>query len=159
MPISEAQELFILIFAIYFTLIIDRANRTYNPYDTYKAWKGRGKALRRLILSWTVLHILPLLNFAIFFIILGLNNTYFNPNLLGVTNIVLVGLLAFFDFGYYRIFEAFLYLSPQKFLTDKERKEVLNEERFEFRAHMIPGILYVVITWLILIILLIINNI
>ncbi len=159
MPISEAQELFILLFAIYFTLIIDRASSLYNPYDTYEAWKYRGKALRRLILSWTFLHILPLLNFAIFYIIIGLYNISFNSNLLGIINIILVGILAFFDFGYYRIFEGFLYLSPQKFFTEKEKKEVLNEKRKEFRAHMIPGVLYVVITWLIFIILLIINSI
>lgn len=158
MPISEAQELFILIFAIYFTLIIDRANRNYNPYDTYKAWKGRGYALKRLLLSWTVLHILPLFNFAIFFITLGLNKTPFNPGLLGVINIILVGMLAFFDFGYYRIFEGFLYLYPEKFLSIKDRKEVLDDERYEFRAHIIPGVLYVVITWLMLIFLLFINS-
>jgi hypothetical protein len=158
MPITEAQELFILIFAIYFTLIIDRANRNYNPYDTYKAWKDRSHALRRLLLSWSVLHILPLFNFAIFFIILGLNKTAFNPDILGIINIILVGLLAFFDFGYYRIFDGFLYLSPEKFLRDKERKEVLDEKRYEFRAHMIPGILYVAITWLMLIFLLLING-
>ena len=83
MPITEAQELFILIFAIYFTLIIDRANRNYNPYDTYKAWTGQSHALRRLLLSWTVLHIFPLMNFATFYIILGLNDTPFSPSFLG----------------------------------------------------------------------------
>lgn len=41
---TEAQELFVLIFAIYFTLIIDRANRNYNPYDTY-AWTGKPHAI------------------------------------------------------------------------------------------------------------------
>jgi len=158
MTITEAQQLFILLFAIYFTLIIDRANRTYNPYDTYKAWIGKKYAVRRLILSWTVLHIFPLINFAVFYIILGLNKTLFNPDLLGVINIVLVGLLAFFDFGYYRIFESFLYLSPEKFLTEKERKEVLDDKRNEFRAHFIPGIFYVIATWIMLIILLLINS-
>jgi hypothetical protein len=105
MPITEAQQLFILIFAIYFTLIIDRANRNYNPYDTYKAWMGKSHALRRLLLSWTVLHIFPLLNFAIFYIIIGLNDPLFDPSIIGIINIVLVGLLSFFDFEYYRIFE------------------------------------------------------
>lgn len=157
MPITEAQELFILIFAIYFTLIIDRANRSYNPYDTYNAWTGKPHAIKRLILSWTVLHIFPLLNFAIFYIILGLNETPFSPNFIGIINIILVGLLAFFDFGYYRIFEGFLYLSPEKFLTNKERIEILDDKKDEFRAHMIPGALYVLTTWIILMILILIN--
>ena len=157
MPITEAQELFILIFAIYFTLIIDRANNNYNPYDTYKAWTDKNHALKRLVLSWAVLHIFPLLNFAIFYIIMGLEEAPFNPNFLGVINIILVGLLSFFDFGYYRIFEAFLYLSPEKFLTDEERMEVLDDKRDEFLAHLIPGILYVAVTWIMLLLLIYIN--
>lgn len=105
MHITEAQELFILIFVIYFTLIIDRANHKYNPYDTYNAWTGKPHTIRRLMLSWTILHIIPLLNFAIFFIILGINKISFDPNFLEVINIVLVDLLAFFIFGYYHVFE------------------------------------------------------
>lgn len=36
LSVTEVEELFILIFAIYFNLIIDRANTNHNPYDTYK---------------------------------------------------------------------------------------------------------------------------
>jgi len=50
----KAQELFTLIFAIHFTLIIDRVHRNYNPYDTYNAWKGQLHAIRRLLLSWAI---------------------------------------------------------------------------------------------------------
>jgi len=35
MELTEAQELFTIIFAIHFTLIIDKVNKNYNPYDTY----------------------------------------------------------------------------------------------------------------------------
>ena len=71
-------------------------------------------ALRRLLLSWTVLHIFPLLNFAIFYILSDYITHFLIQVFLGVTNIVLVGILAFFDFGYYRIFEAILYNSPEE---------------------------------------------
>ncbi|MEL7668938.1 hypothetical protein [Methanobacterium sp.] len=120
----KAQELFTLIFAIHFTLIIDRVHRNYNPYDTYNAWKGqlhairrlllswainawKGQlhAIRRLLLSWAIMYILPLLNFAAFLIILGAYGVSFDPTPHGTLNIVLVGLSSFFDFGYYRIFE------------------------------------------------------
>ena len=157
MPFTDAQQLFTLIFAIHFTLIIDRVNRNYNPYDTYNAWKGKSHAIKRLLLSWLIMYILPLLNFAAFLIILGIYGISFQSNLHGALNIVLVGLLSFFDFGYYRIFEAMLYLSPNTFYTDEERDEILAKEREEFQAHFIPGILYVVMTTIMLLILIILK--
>jgi hypothetical protein len=155
LEISTAQELFILIFAIHFTLIIERVHQNYNPYDTYSAWKGVPHALKRLLLSWTILYILPLLQFAIFFIILGMFEVTFDMSLRGVFSIVLVGLLSFFDFGYYRIFEAVLYYSPDTFFTKKEQDEILEKERGEVRAHLIPGICYVVATIVMLLLLII----
>jgi len=46
-------------------------------------------------------------------------------SLRGVFSIVLVGLLSFFDFGYYQIFEAALYYSPDTFFTKKSRRKYL----------------------------------
>jgi hypothetical protein len=157
MPFTDAQQLFTLIFAINFTLIIDRVNSNYNPYDTYNAWKGKSHAIRRLLLSWLIIHILPLLNFAAFLFILGIYGISFQPTLHGALNIVLVGLMSFFAFGYSRIFESALYLSPKTFYTDKERDEILAKERKEFQAHFIPGILYVIVTIIMLLILVILR--
>jgi Na+/H+-dicarboxylate symporter len=156
---TAAQELFILIFAIHFTLIIERVHSTYNPYDTYSAWKGVPHAIKRLVVSWVILYILPLLHFAIFFVIIGTYNINFDMTLRGVFSIVLVGLLSFFDFGYYRIFEAALYYSPDTFFTKKEQEEILEKERGEVRAHLIPGICYVVATIMMLLILIAWNTI
>ncbi len=156
---TEAQELFILIFAIHFTLIIERVHQSYNPYDTYSAWKGVPHAIKRLIVSWVILYILPLLHFAIFFVTLGTYEINFDMTVLGVFNIVLVGLLSFFDFGYYRIFEAALYYSPDTFFTNEEQDKMLEKERGEVRAHLIPGICYVVATIVMLFILIIWNTI
>lgn len=153
MPFTDAQQLFTLIFAIHFTLIIDRVHRNYNPYDTYNAWMGKSHAINRLLLSWLIMYILPLLNFAVFFILLGIYNISFQPDLHGILNIVLVGLLSFFDFGYYRIFEAVLYFSPKTFYTDEEAGEMLAKERGEFQAHLIPGVLYVITTTIMILIL------
>lgn len=149
---TESQQLFTLIFAIHFTLIIDRVNRAYNPYDTYNAWKGQLNAIMRLLLSWSVMYILPLINFAIFLLILGAYDVSFDPNLNGVLNIVLVCLSSFFDFGYYRIFESILYLSPKSFYTDKEAVDMLDDNRNEFQAHFIPGILYIIASSIMIII-------
>ena len=161
MPLSsvnEAQELFSLFFAIYFSLIIDRANQNYNPYDTYNAWRGHHVALKRLITAWMVLHILPLLHFAVVFTLLGKYNISFNETPLGVANIILVGIISFFDFGYYRIFEGFLYRFPNEFYTDDEAARILTEDRHEFHPHFIPGILYVLVTMLLLFIMIYLNT-
>lgn len=90
------------------------------------------------------MYILPLLNFAAFLLILGIYNVSFDLNINGALNIVLVALSSFFDFGYYRIFESILYLSPKTFYTDEEVDKMLDDNRNEFRAHFIPGILYVI---------------
>lgn len=152
---TEAQQLFTLIFAIHFTLIIDRVNRAYNPYDTYNAWKGQLHSIRRLFLSWSIMYILPLLNFAAFLLILGIYNVSFDLNINGALNIVLVALSSFFDFGYYRIFESILYLSPKTFYTDEEVDKMLDDNRDEFRAHFIPGILYVIASFIMIFIVII----
>ena len=104
-------------------------------------------------MSWLLLYILPLLNFAIFYIILSSSNISIETSIQGAFTIVLIGLLSFFDFGYYRIYEAMIYLSPNTFYTDKEQNEILVREKGEFKAHLIPGILYVVATAFIFIIL------
>ncbi|MGB9202101.1 hypothetical protein, partial [Methanobacterium sp.] len=106
MALTDTQWLFIIIFGINFTLIIDRAHRTYDSFNTYNAWRGYSQALYRLLLSWLLLYILPLLNFAVFYIILSLNNISIQSSPEGAFTIVLIGLLSFFDFGYYRIYEA-----------------------------------------------------
>lgn len=156
MSFIEAQELFTFIFAIHFTLIIDRVHRNYNPYDTYNAWKGQSHAIKRLLLSWLILYILLLLNFAAFFIILGMYDISFT-SLYGTLNIVLVALSSFFDFGYYRIFESILYLSPKTFYTDREAAEVLIEGRDEFQAHFIPGVLYIIASTILILIIIILK--
>lgn len=68
-------------------------------------------------------------------------------------NGILIGLLSFFDFGYYRIFESILYLSPESFYSDDERDRILAKEKGEFQAHFVPGILYIVATTIMLLIL------
>ncbi len=153
MALTDTQWLFIIIFGINFTLIIDRAHRTYDSFNTYNAWRGYSQALYRLLLSWLLLYILPLLNFAVFYIILSLNNISIQTSPEGAFTIILIGLLSFFDFGYYRIYEAMLYLAPNTFYTEEEQTVILIKEKGEFKAHLIPGVLYVIATAIIFIIL------
>ncbi len=99
---SEAQMMLELFFAIYFPLIIDRSHQEYYPYDTYSAWERQSPDHRRLIVAWTTLFALPLFHFALTCVVLGENPIDIGPNTYGVLNIVPIGILSFFSFGYYR---------------------------------------------------------
>jgi len=150
MPLDEAQELFTLFFAIYFGLIIDRSHQMYRPWDTYNAWKRKPHNIKRLLAAWIFLFITPVIHFSILFILLGSLDILFDISLRGISNVVLISLGSFFDFGYFRIYEAFLHKYPKSFFTDEEilQMEYFDETHQDFQAHFIPGILYVLVSTL-----------
>jgi len=154
MDLNEAQNLFALFFAIYFALIIDRAHSEYKPWDTYNAWKGKPYNIRRLVVSWIILFIVPLLHFAILFTLLGSVDIPFDLTIKGILNIVLVSLGSFFDFGYYRIYEAFLHKYSHAFFSDEDYalKIPAGKIRPDFWAHFIPGVLYITLSTLMILI-------
>jgi hypothetical protein len=92
MPLTEAQELFSLFFAIYFALIIDRSHQMYKPWDTYNAWRGRSHNIKRLAAAWVILFIIPMFHFAILFILLGYFKIPFDMTIDGISNVVLISL-------------------------------------------------------------------
>jgi hypothetical protein len=154
MAFNDAQELFSLFFAIYFSLIIDRANQEYKPWDLYNVWRGRSHNLKRALMAWIVLFITPLLHFSLLFILLGNFNINFNLTISGLSNLILISLGSFFDFGYYRIYEAFLHRYPESFFVEEEPLQIqqLGKIRPDFWAHFMPGFFYVLISTLILLI-------
>jgi hypothetical protein len=152
MPFTEAQELFSLFFAIYFALIIDRSHEMYKPWDTYSAWKGKSHNIKRLLAAWIILFIVPLFHFSILFALLGLINVRFDMTISGILNVTLIGLGSFFEFGYFRIYEALLHRYSESFFADEEK---IQKERFirpDFWAHFIPGALYVILSALLVLI-------
>jgi hypothetical protein len=154
MILTEAQELFSLFFGIYFALIIDRSHQAYRPWDTYNAWRGSPHNIKRLLLAWIILFFIPLLHFSILFSLLGSFNIQFNMTISGILNIVLISLSSFFDFGYFRIYEAFLHRYPESFFADEERIQIdfSGKIRPDFWAHFIPGVLYVFLSTLMMLI-------
>ncbi len=154
MPLTEAQEVFTLFFAIYFAIIIDRSHEMYKPWDTYNAWRGVSHNRRRLLVAWAILFAIPLLHFALLFILLGSVNIRFDMTIDGISNVVLISLSSFFDFGYFRIYEAFLHSYPESFFADEERIQIerLVKIRPDFSAHFIPGALYVSLSTLMMLI-------
>jgi hypothetical protein len=152
MSLTEAQELFSLFFAIYFGLIIDRSHEMYKSWDTYKAWKGKSHNIKRLLAAWIILFIVPLLHFAILFILLGSIDVRFDTTIRGILNVALIGVGSFFEFGYFRIYEAFLHKYLESFFADEERKQKEFLIRPDFWAHFIPGVLYVILSTLMVLI-------
>jgi hypothetical protein len=152
MTLNDAQQIFAFFFAIYFFMIIDRSHEAYKPWDTYRAIRGKTHNINRLVLGWLILTILPVVQFAILFTLLGLFDVPFDATITGVVRIVLISISSFFSLGYYRIYEAFLHRSPDRFFADDERRGTIAEIRPDFLAHFIPGILYVVIPTVLLVV-------
>jgi hypothetical protein len=152
MSLNDAQQLFAFFFAIYFYMIIDRSHAMYQSWDTYSAWRGKSHSINRLLAAWLILIILPVTHFAILFTLLGLFNVTFDPTIVGVVRIILISISSFFTFGYFRLYEALIHGYPALFLSDEDRKEGRVGTRPDFRAHFIPGILYTVVSTLLLVI-------
>ena len=152
MSLNDAQQLFGFFFAIYFYMIIDRSHAMYQSWDTYSAWRGKSHNLNRLLAAWLILTILPVTQFAIMFTYLGIFNITFNPTITGVVQIILISISSFFTFGYFRIYEALIHGYHDLFFSEEEQKKGGREIRPHFRAHFIPGILYVAVSTLLLVI-------
>jgi hypothetical protein len=147
---TEAQDLFTLFFAIYFAMIMDRSHEMYKPWDTYNAWRGKTHNIRRLLVAWTILFVMPLLQFAILFSLLGSVDVPFDMTIRGILNLVLIGFGSFFEFGYFRIYESFLHRYPTSFFSDEDLTQIegFGKIRPDFWAHFIPGTLYVILSTL-----------
>jgi hypothetical protein len=154
MPLNDPQEVFILFFAVYFGLMIDRSHQMYRPWDTYNAWKGKSHNLKRLLAAWLILFVIPISHFGILFILLGSVSVRFDMTIGGISNIILISLSSFFEFGYFRIYEALIHSYPESFFDDEERTQLdrSGKIRPDFWAHFIPGALYVILSTLMMLI-------
>jgi len=152
MPLNDPQEVFILFFAIYFALIIDRSHEMYKPWDTYNAWKGKPHNIKRLLAGWLILFVIPISHFGALFVLLGSVDVRFDMTIGGISNIILISLSSFFEFGYFRIYEAFLHSYPESFFGDEELTQLdrLGKILPDFWAHFIPGALYVILSTLLM---------
>jgi hypothetical protein len=152
MSLNDAQQLFGFFFAIYFYMIIDRSHAMYQVWDTYSAWTGKTHHINRLLAAWLLLIILPVTQFAILFTYLGIFNVTFDPTAIGVLRIILISISSFFTFGYFRLYESLIHRYPAWFFSGDEQSSGGTKLRPQFRAHFIPGILYVILSTLLLVI-------
>ncbi len=95
---------------------------------------------------------MPLLHFAVLFVLLGSIDVRLNMTIRGVLNVALISLGSFFEFGYFRIYEAFLHRYSESFFADEESIKRELSIRSDFLAHFIPGALYVIISTLMVLI-------
>ena len=152
MTLNDAQQLFGFFFAIYFVLIIERSNDMYRVWDTYSAWRGGSHSAYRLVTAWLFLVILPVTHFAILFTLLGLFNVTFSETVAGIASIVLISISSFFSFGYLRLYEAVLHTFPDTFFSDDDLRDRALEIRPQFWAHFVPGVLYITVSTLLLLV-------
>jgi hypothetical protein len=148
MALTDAQNLFTLFFAIYFGMMVGRSHEMYRPWDTYHAWKGNSQNIRRLVTAWIILFIIPLFQFAVLFALLGSVYIPFDLTMAGIVNIVLIGFGSFFEFGYFRIYEAFLHSYPESFFSEDELSKMKESDKIQpgFWAHFMPGVLYAILS-------------
>lgn len=151
MSLNDAQQLFAFFFAIYFYMIIDRSHAMYRSWDTYSAWIGKTHHVNRLLAGWLILIILPVTQFAVLFTFLGIFNVTFDATIHGVVSIILISISSFFTFGYFRLYEALIHGFPAVFFPGGERQEGDPELRPQFLAHFLPGILYVMVSTILLV--------
>jgi hypothetical protein len=104
--------------------------------------------------AWIILFVVPLIHFSILFSLLKNFSIKFDLTIRDLLNLVLISLASFFDFGYYRIYEAFLHKYPKSFFADEELIQVqhLGKNCPDFWAYFMPGLLYVLISALIMLI-------
>jgi len=129
----------------------------YNPFDTYDAWRGKRAQQQRLLAAIIVLNVIPLVNFACIIVTLGRIDLQFQMDLAAVALVLLIPLLSMIVYGYYRLFVALLYKYPRSFYTNDKRLEYFtkldeNGKPVSFGARFWPGLLYVLIPNLLLLV-------
>ena len=70
----------------------------------------------------------------------------------GVLRIILISISSFFTFGYFRLYKSLMHGYPSLFFSEEEQKKSGWEIRPHFRAHLVPGILYITVSTLLLVI-------
>ncbi len=146
---NDAQLLFVAFFAILYTLMLGYAQH-YNAFDVYDAWRLKRQSVRRFLLAFLILNVLPLSNFAWIVSSLAEVSVGFDWN---VGNFLVILLLAFLSFvinGYYRMYVSLLYKYPRAFYRSKRRIEYFSKtdehgDAPSFSARFWPGLIYILV--------------
>jgi hypothetical protein len=141
---DTGQQALVLFYAFFWAAALSVTSR-YQPFDTPSMSIGDGRAWRRFIISLIVLNVLPVIWFIFLYLAII-------PNKTGWVPIVAAAIASLSVFGYHRILHAFIASERMYhwFYTVEQVRDVRDRGQFTqpqtFRAHFVPGVLYIVST-------------
>jgi hypothetical protein len=148
--LTDAQTIFTILYGIYFAVTVTLTGKL-QPFDTPSIYKGNRRALFRLVCSFLLLDVLPL-----GYLVLVLNGlskvTRFPFDFCSMLALLMFSLTGF---GFYRIYfglmllkhnNNYLFYGSQLPQSLEDELKQRNESQKEWKAHVIPGIFWAVIT-------------
>lgn len=150
---KDGQIIFTIFYGLYFAATLT-LTRIFQPFDTPSMYKWKFVAWFRFLVSFLLLNILPLLYFVIVFCSLGKIDS-FNPGFWPMLALLMFSLAGF---GFYRIYfgimlikygNKYLFygesLPEQLSMALEQRATSLSKAHKKWLAHLIPGIIWVII--------------
>jgi hypothetical protein len=147
---DTGQQALILFYAFFWAAALSVTGR-YQPFDTPSVWSRNSLATKRFIVSLLILNLLPILWFLFLYKIIPNDDT--------LSSITAAAVASLSVFAFHRILHAFIASENfyHYFYTLEQVIEVRDRGKFTqpqtFKAHFIPGLLYIVVpsglAWLI----------
>jgi hypothetical protein len=151
---KDAQTIFTIFYAIYFAVAVTLTGK-FQPFDTPTMYAWKAVAWFRCLISFLLLDVVPLSYFVIVFRELGKIDS-FSPSFFPMLALLMFSLAGF---GFYRIYFGFMLIKyrgkylfygdrglPETLTNDlKQRTESLSESHVDWDAHLVPGILWVLV--------------
>ena len=151
---NDAQTIFTIFYAIYFAVAVTLTGK-FQPFDTPTMYALRAVAWFRCLVSFLLLDVVPLWYFLIVFRMLGTINS-FDPAFFPMLALLMFSLAGF---GFYRIYFGVMLIKccgrylfygenglPETLRIDiEQRTSSLSESHAHWNAHMVPGIVWVLI--------------
>ncbi len=147
---TDAQTIFTILYGLYFAITVTLTGK-FQPFDTPSMYKCNARAWFRFVISFFLLNILPLL-----YLVLVLNwLTKVSKLQFDFWSMLALLMLSLTGFGFYRIFFGvmllkfrgnFLFYGEKLPLTLAEELGRRDESHREWRAHVIPGVIWALFT-------------
>jgi hypothetical protein len=148
--LNGAQTMFALLFGIYFAVSIGLTGK-FQPFDTPSIYNRNWRAALRLFVSFLWLDVLPVGYFVSVLKLL----TRVTSSPIGFGSVLALLMFSLTGFGFYRIFFGLMLCKPSKFYlfygdnlpkTLEDEWEIRPKSHQDWKAHVVPGFLWVIIT-------------
>jgi len=147
---TNAQTVFTILYGLYFAAIVTLTGRL-QPFDTPSIYKGNVRALFRLVISLILLDFIPV-GYFVFVLNLLSKVANFRFNYWSVLALLMFSVTGF---GFYRIYfgvmllkynERFIFYGDKPPKTLEEELTKRDESHRKWIAHVIPGIVWILVT-------------